>query len=180
MIRSINGDTEYFYINAGVLQADTLAPILFIITLDYVLRTYLDENKDLGLILLKQRIRRYPAIKITDADYADDLVIFADSSRNAEKLLNVLEESGKTVGLKVNIKKTQHMNINSNKMVKSIDGEVLKNVDNFIYLGSEIESTVKEIKIRIVKSWAALDKLSSIWKSPLSTTFKRNFFRAIV
>ena len=65
-------------------------------------------------------------------------------------------------------------------MVKSIDGEVLTNVDNFIYLGSEIESTDKEIKIRIAKSWAALDKLSSIWKSPLCTTLKRNFFRAVV
>ena len=91
---------------------DTLAPLLFIITLDYVLRTSSDEKKDLGLTLSKQRSRRYPAIKITDADYADDLVIFADSSRNAEKLLNFLEESGKKVDLKVNIKKTQHMNIN--------------------------------------------------------------------
>ena len=71
------------------------------------------------------------------------------------------------------------MNVNSNKMVKSIDGKVLKIVDNFIYLGSEIEST-KEIKIRIAKSWVALDKLSYIWKSPLSTTLKRNFFRAVV
>ena len=106
----------------------------------------------IGLTPSKQRSRRYPVIKITDADYADDLVIFADSSRNAEKLLNVLEESGKTVGLKVNIKKMQHININSNKTVKSIDGEVLKNVDNFIYLGSEIESTDKEIKIIIAKS----------------------------
>ena len=35
------------------------------------------------------------------------------------------------------------MNINSNKTVKSIDGEVLKNVDNYIYLGSEIESRNK-------------------------------------
>ena len=176
MVRS----PEYFDINAGVLLVDTLAPLLFIISLDNVLRTSIDENKDLGLILSKQRSRRYPEIKITDEDYADDLVIFADSSRNAEKLLNVLEESGKTVGLKVNIKKTQNMNINSNKTVKSIDGEVLKNVDNFIYLGSEIGSTDKEIKIRIAKSWAALDKLSSVWKSPLSITLKRNFFRAVV
>ena len=76
---------------------------------------------------------------------------------------------------------TQHMNMNSNKTVKSIDGEVvLKNVANFIYLGSEIELTDKEIKIRIAKSWAALDNLSSMWKSPLSTTLKRNFFRAVV
>ena len=42
----------------------------------------------------------------------EDTKIFTDSSRNAEKLLNVLEESGKTVGLKVNSKKKQHMNIN--------------------------------------------------------------------
>ena len=84
------------------------------------------------------------------------------SSKNSEKLLNVLEESGKTVGLKVNIKNTQHMNINSNKTVTSINVEVLKNVDNLIYLGSEIESTDKELKIRIAKSRAALDKLSSI------------------
>ena len=72
------------------------------------------------------------------------------------------------------------MNINSTITVKSIDGEVLKNVDNFIYLGSEIESTDKEIQIRIATSWEALGKLSSIWKSPLSTTLKRNFFRAVV
>ena len=69
---------------------------MFIITL-YVLRTSIDENKDIGLTLSKQRSRRYPEIKITDADYADDLVIFADSSRNAEKLLNVIEESGENI-----------------------------------------------------------------------------------
>ena len=66
-----------------------------------MLRTYIDENKDIGLTLSKKRSRRYPAIKITYADYADDLVIFADSRRNAENLLNVLEESGKTIGLNI-------------------------------------------------------------------------------
>ena len=70
--------------------------------------------------------------------------------------------------------------MNSNKSVTLLDGEVLKNFDNFIYLGSEIESTDKEIKIRIDKSWAGLNKLSSIWKSPLRTTLKMNFFRAVV
>ena len=37
--RSPDGDTEYFEIVAGVLQGDTLAPYLFIVCLDYVLRT---------------------------------------------------------------------------------------------------------------------------------------------
>ena len=131
MVRSPDGDIAYVESNAGVIQGDTLAPLLFIITLDYALRTSIDENMDIGLTLLKQRSRRYPETKITDADYANDIVIFADSSRNAEKLLTVLEENGKTVGLKVHSKKTQHMNMNSNITVKSINGEFLKNVDNF-------------------------------------------------
>ena len=38
-VRSPIGDTEYFDIVAGVLQGDSLAPYLFIICLDYVLRT---------------------------------------------------------------------------------------------------------------------------------------------
>ena len=38
-VYSPDGDTEYFDIVAGVLQGDTLAPYLFIICLDYVLRT---------------------------------------------------------------------------------------------------------------------------------------------
>ena len=48
------------------------------------------------------------------------------------------------------------MNIYSNKIVKSMDREFLTNIDNFIYLGSEIESTDKEIKIRIGKSCVSL------------------------
>ena len=53
IVRSPDGDTEYVDVNAGVLQGDTLAPLLFIITLDYVLITSIDENKDLGLTLSK-------------------------------------------------------------------------------------------------------------------------------
>ena len=34
MVWSPDGDTEYFVINAVFLQGDTLAPLLFIITLD--------------------------------------------------------------------------------------------------------------------------------------------------
>ena len=53
IVRSPDGDTEYVDVNAGVLQGDTLAPLLFIITLDYVLRISIDENKDISLTLSK-------------------------------------------------------------------------------------------------------------------------------
>ena len=68
-ICSPDGDTEYFDIVAGVLQGDTLAPYLFIICLDYMLRTSIDKVWENGFELTKKRSRRYPAKTITDADY---------------------------------------------------------------------------------------------------------------
>ena len=59
---SPDGDTEYFNIVAGVLQEDTLAPYLFIICLDYVLRMPIDKMKDKGFKLTKERTRRYPIL----------------------------------------------------------------------------------------------------------------------
>ena len=45
---SPDGDTEYFDIVAGVLQGDTLASYVFIIFLDYVLRTSIDKIRENG------------------------------------------------------------------------------------------------------------------------------------
>ena len=90
-VRSPDGDTEYFDIVAGVLQGDTLAPYLFIICLDYVLRTLIDKIRENGFELTKKRSRRYPAKTITNADYADDIVILANTPNQAETLLHSLE-----------------------------------------------------------------------------------------
>ena len=78
-VRSPDGDTDYFDIVAGVLQGDTLAPYLFIICLDYVLRTSIDNIKENGFELTKKRSRRYPAKTITDADYADNIALLANT-----------------------------------------------------------------------------------------------------
>lgn len=47
MVHLPDGDTDFFNIIAFVLQGDTLAPYLFIIRLDYVLRKALDTNNHL-------------------------------------------------------------------------------------------------------------------------------------
>ena len=59
-VSSLDGDTDYFDIVAGVLQGDTLTPYLFIICLDYVLRTSIDMMKENSFKLAKERSRRYP------------------------------------------------------------------------------------------------------------------------
>ena len=58
-VHTPDGDTEYFDIVAGVLQEDTLVPYLFIICLDYMLRTMIDKIKENSFELIKKRSRRY-------------------------------------------------------------------------------------------------------------------------
>ena len=88
-VRSPGGDTEYLDIVVGVLQRDTLAPYLFIICLDYVLRTSIDKIRENGFELTKKGSRRYPAKTITNAD---DITILANTPNQAETLLHTLEQ----------------------------------------------------------------------------------------
>ena len=72
-VLTTDGETELFDILARVLQGDTLAPFLFILVLDYALRTSLDQNNTLGLLLKKRNGSRNPAQYLTDLDFANDL-----------------------------------------------------------------------------------------------------------
>ena len=111
-VRSLDGDTDYFDIVAGVLQGDTLAPYLFIICLDYVLRTSIDKMKENGFKLTKERSRRYPAQPITNADYADDIALPANAHAQVETLLHSLERAAAGIGLHLNVHKTEYVCFN--------------------------------------------------------------------
>ena len=167
-VRSPDGDTDYFDIVAGVLQGDILAPYLFIICLDYVLRTSIDKIKENGYELTKKRSRRYPAKTITDADYADDTAIPANTPNQAETLLHSLKRAVAGIGLHVNAHKTEYMCFNQTGDISTLGGSSLKLVDKFTYLRSSVSSTEKDIDKRITKAWTAIDKLSVIWKSNLT------------
>ena len=179
-VRSPDGDTEYFDIVAGVQQGDTLAPYLFIICLDYVLRTSIDKIRENGFELTKKRSRRYPAKTITDADYADDIAILANTPGQAETLLHCLERAAAGTGLYVNAHKTEYMCYNQTGDLSTLDGTPLKLVDRFTYLGSSVASTEKDIDTRLTKAWTAINRLSIIWKSDLTDKMKRSFFQAAV
>ena len=59
-VRSLDGDTEYCDIVAGVLQGDTLAPYLFNICLDNMLQTSVDLMKRNSFTLGKGKKRAIP------------------------------------------------------------------------------------------------------------------------
>ena len=149
-----------------------LGPIseyLFIIRLDYVLRTSIDKIKENGFELTKKRSRRYPAKTITDADYADYIAILANIPNQAETQLHSLEQAAAGIGLHVNAHKTEYMCFNQTGDISTLDGTSLKLGDKFTSLGSSVSSTEKDIDTRLTKAWTAIDK-----KSDLTDKMKRS------
>ena len=180
-VRTPDGLTEAFLTLIGVLQGDTLAPLLFIIVLDYILHQSMkDEN---GLTLAPRRSRRIPGVTITDLDFADDLALLSDSIEKAQALLHDLEAAAADIGLHVNDIKTEFMLVNIDDpepTITTLDGKPLKQVQDFKYLGSYIADSKKDFNIRKGMAWTACNKLQKIWNSKISSALKRKFFKACV
>ncbi len=68
-----------------------------------------DKIRENGFEVTKKRSRRYPAKKITDADYADDIAIVANTPNQAKRLLHSLERAVTGIGLRVNTHKTEYV-----------------------------------------------------------------------
>ena len=175
-----DGETDLFDIVAGVLQGDTLAPLLFVTVLDYVLRISMDENNTKGLLLKPRTSRRHPAQHITDLDFADDLAIPSDTVANAESLLHALEEAAAHVGLYCNASKTEYTSTSPEPSMSTLAGNIIKHVPDFQYLGSHIMDSEKDFTIRKALAWSACNKLEKIWKSGITKQLKVNLFRATV
>ena len=150
-----DGDTDCFNIVAGVLQGDTLAPYLYVICQDYVLRTSIDKIKENDFKLTKKRSRRYPAKTITDTDYADDLVILVNAPAQAETLLYSLEQTAAGIGLHVNVHKIEYMCFNQTGDISTLNSSSLKLVEKFTYLGSSVSLTETDIDTQLTKAWTA-------------------------
>ena len=111
------------------------SPYLFIICLDYVLRTLIDEIKENGFEHTKKRSRRYPAKTITDID---NIAILANAPAQAKTLRHSLERAVKGIGLHVNAHKMEYMCLNQTGDISTLGGSSLKLVDKFTYLGSSV------------------------------------------
>ena len=133
-----DGLTEAFRILAGVLQGDTLAPYLFIIVVDYIMLTVFGEYENSGFTITPARSRRVKAEKLTDADFADDITLLADSMNEAQAMLDSLETAALQVGLKMNDDKTKFMSVNipeeEPQVMKASSGEDIEQVEDLFTL----------------------------------------------
>ena len=118
---------------------------------------------------MKKRLR-LPGIKIAGRNinnlrYADDTTLMAESEEELKSLLMKVESE--KVGLKLNIQKTKIM-ASSHITSWQIDGQTVKTVSDFIFLGSKITADgdcSHEIKRHLLLGRKVMTNLDSILKS---------------
>ena len=111
-VRSPDGDTDYFEIVAESTVRRNTSPIPHYHLSRLVPRTLIDIIKENGSELTKKKSRRYPAKTITDADYADDVAVPANTPNQAETLLHSVERAAASIGPHINALKTEYMCFN--------------------------------------------------------------------
>ena len=85
--------SEWFQILTGVRQSDIWSPLLFGLAIDFVMKCAVDA-KETGLTTIPRRSSRYPAERLSDLDYADDIALFQETEKDmAETFANMQANS---------------------------------------------------------------------------------------
>ena len=196
----VNGKcSEPFSVNNGVKQGCVLAPMLFNIFIDFVLRKI---NERLGVTvsimyrkdgkLVRSRTKKlHGPVNINHLMYADDMVIVAHTAEELNALVQELEALTQKFGLCISVAKTKTMSVvrDEDSVTQQIDiyirGEKLEQVPVFSYLGSKVAADnglIHEVSSRIQKAAGAFSKLKkTMWdRKELSLSTKMKVFDAVV
>ena len=128
-VRTGHGTTDWFRIGKGVRQGCTLSPRLFNFYAEYIMPDARLDKAQTGIKIAERNIN--------NLRYTDDTTLTARSNEELKSLLMKVKEESEKVGLKFNIQKTKIM-ASSPVTSWQIDGEMMENVRDFIFLGSKI------------------------------------------
>jgi hypothetical protein len=170
-----NDMTDFFNVKTGVRQGCILSPILFLITIDWVLRKSFNERRGLHWTDKKD---------LEDLDFADDLALLSEIMEHLQIKTTRLEEFAKMVGLRINVGKTKTMHLPDTDSIIRIEDNPVDKVVDFTYLGSTIstvDGTNKDVQNRLGKARTAFSMLKPIWKSSqLSRKTKMKIYKSNV
>ena len=175
-------------VEKGVLQGDTLAPFLFVLIVDQILRRLpAHEGIDVSILAASRGTASRPHTSartyIPALAYADDILLLSHSSAGLQALFSSLEAEGKRVGLLINMgkAKTERFVVNDSAGdVKNDKGAAIPVVNAYKYLGVNVLQPHHDINSHIAKAWCALRSCRAIWKSGASIDAKRSLFTALV
>ncbi|KAK3540238.1 hypothetical protein QTP70_028441 [Hemibagrus guttatus] len=135
VVRCAVGQTEDFKVEVGLHQGSALSPFLFAIVMDQ----------------LSEEVRQESSWTMM---FADDIVICSESREQVEENLERWRFALERRGMKVSRSKTEYMCVNERKGSGTVrlQGEEVKKVQEFKYLGSTVQSNGecgKEVKKKI-------------------------------
>ena len=160
------GLSDPFDVTTGVLQGDVLAPFLFVVLVDYLLKKATSQL-DSGVVTHPRRSRRHPDKSLNDLDFADDIALLESSISRAQAQLTKTAEAAGNLGLVISAPRTEYMTVNCNpQQALKVYGDSINHVSDFRYLGSMVASGSSDLKRRKSLAWCAFWKLEQLWKSP--------------
>nr|KAG5696609.1 hypothetical protein BaRGS_034070 [Batillaria attramentaria] len=153
--------SESFEVKTGVRQGCLLSPFLFLLVIDWIMKTTTAGRKN--------GIQWTLWTQLDDLDFADDLALLSHSHSQMQDKTTCLEATSAGTGLKINRRKTELMKINTTANTPvTVGGEPIREVESFVYLGSVVDGqggTDRDVTARIGKARAAMVMLKNIWAS---------------
>ena len=115
-----------FSVETGVRQGCLLSPLIFILSIDWIMKHAETRNSGLQWTLTSQ---------LHDLAFADDVVLIASTFAHLQQKTRKVEEEASKQGLNINTTKTKTMRINSNNVQAVRVGDVdIEDVEKFTYL----------------------------------------------
>ena len=169
--------TDAFQVKTGVRQGCLLSPFLFLLAIDWVMKTSTQQKRNgIQWTLWDQ---------LDDLDFADDLALLAHTQQQMQEKTNIVAATSASMGLNIHKGKSKILKVNATSTSPiMLEGEALEEVDSFVYLGSVVDKqggTDADVKIRIGKARAAFQQLKNVWVSNnLGSKLKVRIFNAMV
>eukprot|EP00760_Papus_ankaliazontas_P037347 PhM_4_TR8460/c4_g1_i3/m.47271 len=169
----------------GVMQGDTLAPYLFILVVDQILRSL---DYEAGVPVHTSNLRA--PLKVAALAYADDVVLTCPSLEQAQRLF---EDAALLWGLHLNTKKgktelliaTTRSRRDSAPDFLQCRAGVVGRTHSYRYLGWLVtdrgaQDWKEDFAHRTRLAWATLHTNERLWRSPASARTKTRLFNALV
>ena len=153
--------SESFEVKTGVRQGCLLSPFLFLLAIDWTMKTTTaGKNNGIQWTLWTQ---------LDDLDFADDIALLSHNKRQMQDKTTLLAATSAGIGLQINQEKTELMKMNTTAQEPvTVGGQAIREVDSFVYLGSVVNKqggTDRDVAARIGKARAAFIILRNIWAS---------------
>ncbi|KAK3574656.1 hypothetical protein QTP86_011565 [Hemibagrus guttatus] len=167
VVRCAVGQTEEFKVEVALHQGSALSPFLFAIVMDQ----------------LSEEVRQESPWTMM---FADDIVICSESREQVEENLERWRFALERRGMKVSHSKTEYMCVNEREGSGTVrlQGEEVKKVKEFKYLGSTVQSKGecgKEVKKRVQADWNGWRKVSGVLcDRKISARIKGKVYRTVV